>query len=120
MEVIFECETELGQCDQDRVCGHFDDAIGDWLALGHTSATQTSAKGVLRVEQRCYLRSAQQPEEIRAQSWIRPEFILEPALTSKSETTRFVQRLHETYVARARQELARQALILAPSAVAAG
>jgi hypothetical protein len=111
MKLIFECETELGQCDADRVNGHFGDDPGDWLAFGHTTAAMTSSKGMLRIEQRCYLRSSDRPEDIRSQAWIRPELLLEPALDCKAETMKQVQQLHEAFVQKAREELIEHSLI---------
>lgn len=106
MKLIFESETELGRCDGDRVNGHFGDDPGDWLAFAHTTAAVTRSKGVLRIEQRCYLRSTERPDDLRSQSWVKPEMTFEPMLGSKEETLRMVQAAHERFVRDAREEFA--------------
>lgn len=115
MKLIFECETELGQCDGDRVNGHFGDHTGDWVAFASTTAAATGAKGMLRIEQRCYLRSKQSPDDIRNQSWVKPEMNLEPLLGAKDETLETVQRLHDQYVDKARKEFIEQMIVPLPS-----
>ena len=114
MKLIFECETELGTCDADRVNGHFGDDPSGWLAFAHTTAALTRTNGVLRVEQRCYFRSTQRADEVRAQNWVKPEMTLEPVLSSKEETRRAVQALHDAYVNRARESFVEQSILMSP------
>lgn len=116
MKLIFECETELGPCDADRVNGHFGDDVGDWLAFALTTAAMTGAKGMLRIEQCCYLRSKQALDEIRNQNWVKPEMTLEPVVGSKDETLVTVQRLHDAFVQKSRKEFLDQLIIVVPSA----
>jgi hypothetical protein len=105
MKLIFECETELGLCDRDRVNGHFGDEFGDWIALAHTTAAMTGSKGLLRIEQRCYLRSLEAAEEVRTQSWVKPDVLLEPVVGSREEVLEQLKQGHEHFVERARQQL---------------
>ncbi len=115
MKIIFVCETELGRCDADRVLGHFGDEAGDWLAFACTTAAGSGPKTILRIEQRCYVRSALCPEDVRSQSWVKPEMTLEPTMSSTEETKEMVQRLHQAYVQRARMELMEQSIVVVPS-----
>jgi len=117
MKVIFECETELGRCDSDRVDGDVDADAGEWLAFAHTSAAMTGAQGMLRIEQHCYLRSTQDVD-VRNQNWVRPEMTLEPVLGSQAETLCRVQSLHRNYVQKARDEFLEASVLVAPSLVA--
>jgi hypothetical protein len=114
MKVIFECETELGRCDADRVNGHFGNDPGEWLAFAHTSATMTGPKGMLRIEQRCYLRSAERLDEVRAQNWVKPSMTLEPVLGSEADTET-VQELHESYAQKAQEEFMEASVVAVPS-----
>ncbi len=118
MKVIFECETELGKCDSDRVNGHFGDDPGDWVGFAFTTAAMTSATGMLRIEQRCYLRAVDRPDEVRSQNWVRPELTLEPVLASKVQTRQLVQELHESYVRKAWQSFVEQSVLSPPLGVA--
>jgi len=113
MKRIFECETELGPCDADRVNGHFGDDPSGWTALAYTMATATGGRAsMLRIEQRCYLRSTDRPEDVRPQSWVRPEMTLEPLLGSKHETTEMVQELHDQFVQKAKEEFLQQSILM--------
>ena len=111
MKLIFECETELGRCDVDRINGHFGEETDDWIAFALTTAAVTGAKGMLRIEQRCYLRSAGHFENLRSQGWVKPEMTLEPVSGLEEETLQTVQRLHEQFLQRARNELTEQSVI---------
>ncbi len=111
MKLIFENETELGRCDPDRVNGHFGDDPGGWIAMTHTSAAITHSNGMLRIEQRCYLRSTDRPEDVRSQSWVAPEMTFEPLLASKEKTARLVEQAHTRFVRHARGILAEQAIL---------
>lgn len=104
MKLIFESETELGRCDADRVNSRFGNDPGDWVAFAHTTAAMTSAKGMLRIEQRCYLRSAERPDDLRAQSWVKPAMAFEPMLSSKQHTIQMVQKAHDLFVRKSREE----------------
>ena len=112
MKQIFECETELGRCDADRVNGHFGEGPAGWMAFVHTTAAMTGSKGIVRIEQRCYLRSTEFDNELRPQNWVKPEIALEPVFGSTEDTTRMVRELHERYVEKARGEFVEQSLML--------
>jgi hypothetical protein len=113
MKLIFECETELGACDADRVNGHFGDDPGGWDAFAHTTA-MASAKGMLRVEQRCYFRSTLRADDVRAQNWVASEMTLEPVLSSKEDTMQLVQELHDRYVRNACERFVEQSILICP------
>jgi hypothetical protein len=110
MTLIFDCETELGRCDP-RLLGRFGCDMGEWSAFAHTSAAMTGPKGMLRIEQRCYLRSTID-EEMQEQPWIKPEVMLEPVICSKKETLHSVQKLHEEFVRKAHAEFCEHSLVL--------
>jgi hypothetical protein len=113
-KLIFEAETALGLCDPDRVNSHFGDHSGAWTAFANTTAILTGAKGVLRIEQRCYLRAKENPEDIRSQTWVPSEMTFEPVAAGKSETGEMVQALHDSFVEKARGQLKDQLLFNAP------
>src|SRR6476619_521802 len=115
MKLIFECETELGRCDADRVNGHFGNDPGDWLAFAHTTATLTGSKGMLRIEQHCYLRSTERSDDVRPQSWVKPEMTLEPGLDCEAEPRRMVHQRHANFVRTSREELMEQSIVVIPS-----
>jgi|GEM_PF-1279054 len=115
MKIIFECETEIGQCDYEPVGGHgFKYAEPDYSTVfAHTVASLngnkgTLNKGMLKIEQHCYLRHG---EELPDQPWIRPEIILEPALESKHAMMDFAKILHDQFVARIRHQIPEQYLV---------
>jgi hypothetical protein len=118
MKVIFDCETELGRCDADRVNGHFGDDPGGWNGFAYTTA-MVSPKGMLRVEQRCYFRSSVVLNDVRSQAWVAPEMTLEPVLGSDNETVQFVQELHDRYVRRAHRSFLEQSILILPASVEA-
>jgi hypothetical protein len=117
MKVIFERETELGRCDADRVDGYFGHHPGEWLAFAHTSAALSGSNRMLRIEQRCYLRSDEPLDDVCAQNWVSPEMTLEPVLGTDKETIRMVQDLHERYVQKAREQFLEASVLIAPSLV---
>ena len=118
MKLIFECETELGQCDPDRINGHFGEDVDEWLAFAHTTAALTGPRGLLRIEQRCYLRSSQRLGEIRSQNCVRPEMTLEPLLGSKEETLETVQQMHQQFAQKAQAEFLQESVVTVPSSIA--
>jgi hypothetical protein len=108
MDVIFESETEIGRCEPSRLSGLLEPS-GTWVIWGMTTANQLGAGHMLRIEQRCYLRSSEQPDDVRSQEVVRPELLLEPAPGTTQESRKFVEQLHRTFVARAREMLSKQA-----------
>jgi hypothetical protein len=110
MELIFDCETELGKCDS-HLLEKIGCDMGEWSAFAHTTAAMTGPRGMLRIEQRCYLRSML-TGEMQNQPWIKPEMTLDPVLCTKKETLRTVQKLHEQFVRTSRNEFCKQSLVL--------
>jgi hypothetical protein len=117
MKLIFECESELGRYEGDRLYGQIGADSGQWIALVHTSAATTSTNGMLRIEQRCYFRCADCPREVRPQPWVKPEMTLEPVLVCEKQTVEMVRSLHEQFLDNARQAFLEQSLVAAVPAV---
>ncbi len=108
MKVIFESETEVGKCSGDRVephRRHSDTACVTVLA--HTQACLNGQRGMLKIEQHCYLRRGQ---EIPDQPWIQPEITLEPGVDSKAQMIELAKNLHERFVDRVRLQFPEQLL----------
>lgn len=116
MKVVFESETEIGLCDPDRIDSDFGDAPGSWMIVGQTTVTMTSPTGMLRIEQSCYLRSWETPEDVRPQSWLRPDITFEPTLDCREDTDKLLGQLHERFIEQTRRELMQRSLILLPGA----
>lgn len=114
MKHLFESETALGRCDADRVNGHFGEDPGNWTAFAHTVVTMIGSRGMLRIEQRCYLRSIERPDDLRSQTWVRPEMTFEPMPGSKEETLGMLQKTHDAFVQRSRDAFIEQSLLEAP------
>jgi hypothetical protein len=109
MKVIFESETEIGKCDYTPEEAGASRYAGPELAalFAHTLAS-LNGKGLLKIEQHCYLR---QGEEISDQPWIKPEIILEPLVESTKDLTAMAARLHNRFVEQARQQMPEQYLV---------
>jgi hypothetical protein len=114
MKIVFESESEIGPCDPDRIDAEFGEHPGNWMIVGQTTAALTSPKGMLRIEQTCYLRSAESPEDVRPQSWLRAEITFEPNLGSVEESHELLVGLHERYIQQTRRELMDRSLLLLP------
>lgn len=117
MELIFESETEIGRCDPDRL-DHLvgpSAALSSWFLWAATTAARMGSSRMLRIEQRCYLRSPEQPNDIRSQEVVRPELLLEPALDSKHEDRQLVERLHAAFIHKARESLTEEAWLIEPA-----
>lgn len=110
MRTIFECETEIGRCDDDLLepGGSRYDCVEPWTIFAHTTAALNGSKRMLKIEQRCYLRRGL---EILDQPWVRSEMALEPVLGSEAETAANARCIHEQFVRNAREQLPHQALI---------
>jgi hypothetical protein len=120
MELIFESETEIGRCDLDRlndILGPGD--AGSWILCGTTTATRMGKSRMLRIEQRCYLRSLDQPNNVRSQEVVRPELLLEPALSSGQEDRLLVEQLHAGFVQKAREISTEKAWLIDPAVYSA-
>jgi len=109
MKVIFEAETEVGKCDyQAEEAGAFRYAEPDFAALLAYTQASVSGRGLLKIEQHCYLR---QGEEISEQPWIKPEINLEPLDESKEEMAKMAAAMHERFIERARRLLPERYLV---------
>ena len=120
MQVIFEQETELGRCDADRLSSQPGDWEGEWLAFALTTAAVTKSSGMLRIEQRCYLRPVAASDDLRNQNWVKPEMTLEPVPEGKATALEMVQRLHDDFVLRAHREFQEHSIVNATSTAPTG
>src|SRR4051812_5147037 len=100
---IFEGETEIGKCRcADEGGERWPFAEPDYARIfAHTTASLNGHRGMLRVEQQCYLRRG---GELPDQPWISPEVLLEPVLNSGDKLTELAKQLHERFILRIRQE----------------
>jgi hypothetical protein len=110
MKTIFESETEVGNCDYSAEENYgFRYAEPDSSVIcAHTVAVLNGHRGLLKIEQHCYLRHG---EEIRDQPWVCPEVTLEPALDSKEEMVELAAVMHEQFVERVRNRFQEQYLV---------
>jgi hypothetical protein len=110
MKIIFECETEIGKCDYEPVGSHgLRYAEPDLSTVyAHTQASLNGEKGMLKIEQHCFLRHG---EDLPDQPWVRPEIVLEPALESKHAMVDLAKAMHENFVTRVRKQIPEQYLV---------
>jgi hypothetical protein len=116
MKTIFECETELGKCDDHLVAdpGNYN-STEPWTIYALTTACVNGSKHMLKIEQRCYLRRG---PDLTDQPWIRSDMILEPIVGSQSDAATMVQALHQTFIRKAREQLPEHVLEPGPWQVA--
>ena len=105
MKTIFDCETEIGVRDQDWPRnGAMKNGEGDsWRIYAHTKASLTRAQGMLKIEQRCFVRLGQEVSEYPS---IKPDMLLEPADETEEQSVAMVERIHRDFSERARQQIA--------------
>ena len=105
MKTIFDCETEIGICEPDWA-PDADPRNGSgsdpWKVFIHTKAALTHAKGMMKVEHRCLVRSG---DEISDHPDVKPDMILEPAPDTEKETLVLAEQFHRTFIDRARQTI---------------
>ncbi len=109
MTTIFEQETEVGKCTYeppDSLAFKYAEPEFSFI-YAHTVATINGTRGILKIEQHCYLRHG---GEIPDQPWIKPEVILEPAGSSREEMAAFAQAQHEKFCERVRADFPNQYL----------
>ncbi|MFN7137998.1 MAG: hypothetical protein ACK4UN_01520 [Limisphaerales bacterium] len=110
MTKIFECETELGKCryeGEDAERWKF--AEPDYATIFvHTVASLNGHRGMLRVEQHCYLRRG---GELPDQPWIKPEVLLEPALGSRDQVIKMAEELHHRFIQRVHSQFPEEYLV---------
>ena len=110
MTTIFEQETEVGRCTYEP-----SDSLA-WRDGGselsticvHSIATVNGNRGLLKIEQHCYLRHG---GDIPDQPWIKPEVTLEPAFSSRSEMIEFAAQQHEKFCKRVQMEFPHEYLV---------
>ena len=117
MTHIFEAETELGRCDPDRIGSPVAEDDGQWLVIASTSANSTGARGLLRIEQRCFLRCVERPNEVRPQNCVSPQMSFEPVSASREETIQAVQQLHACFVLKSKDALSEESLLSASTGI---
>src|SRR5438477_12661449 len=104
MKTIFDCETEIGTCDPGWE-GNESPTNGTaeaWKIFAHTKAALTRVNGMLKIEQRCFLRQGQ---EVSDHPSVKPDMMLEPALESEEQSLALVEHAHRQFVCRARQQI---------------
>jgi hypothetical protein len=97
MTTIFERETEVGKCRCEAEDGErWRFAEPDYATIFvHTIASLNGYRGMLRVEQHCYLR---RDGELPDQPWVKPEVLLEPAMGSREFLVQMAKQSHERFV----------------------
>lgn len=109
MKTIFERETEVGRCAQDRCELHEPHYGGEEYSsvLVHTKGW-LSGHDLVRIEQHCFLRLGQ---EFPDQPWIKPVLILEAALESEEELVHRIEKMHSEFVERVQLQFPQQYLV---------
>lgn len=110
MTTIFEQETEVGRCTYeppDSLALKYGEPEYSTIFV-HSLATVNGHRGILKIEQHCYLRHG---GEIPDQPWIKPEVTLEAAMSSRQEMIEFAEVQHQKFCERVRQEFPNQYLL---------
>ena len=104
MKVIFESESEVGQCDYEAAApSSFRYADPDYaILIAHTQASLNGRSNLLRIEQFCYLRHG---EDAPDQEWVAPKLLLEPSPSSPEEMIALAKEMHRQYVEEARARM---------------
>src|SRR4051812_33881072 len=106
MKTIFDCETEIGDADPERWGWEGGDLpnveLLDGRIVAHTRADLNRARGILKLEQRVYIRAG---EHVLEQSWIAPEMVIESVEDDGESTLALAQQLHERFCDSARSRL---------------
>ena len=106
MKTIFDCETELGPADPESWGWEGGDLPNVELLNGrmvaHTRADLNRARGILKVEQRVYIRAG---DHVLEQDWIHPQMLIEPVEDCDDKTSELAQSLHDHFCVNARQRL---------------
>src|SRR5688500_7780389 len=110
MTTIFESETEVGKCRCDGQDGErWRFAEPDYATIFvHTMASLNGHRGMLRIEQHCYLRRC---GELPDQPWIKPEVLLEPAMGPRDKQIALAEQLHTRFIDRVREEFPEEYLV---------
>ena len=107
MITILDQESEIGKCafePEDSLAFRY--AAPDFsIIYAHTVATVNGSRGLLKIEQHCYLRHG---GEIPDQPWIKPEVLLDSAITTRQAMIEFAKNQHEKFCDRIRAEFPNQ------------
>jgi hypothetical protein len=106
MTTIFEQETEVGRCTYEPSFNLGETELS--TVCVHSIATVNGNRGLLKIEQHCYLRHG---GEIPDQPWIKPEVTLEPAMHSRAQMIQFATEQHEKFCDRVRMEFPHEYLV---------
>ncbi len=109
MKTLFDCETEVAKCDCGRIRHRpFNCCESDNAAVRvHTIASLTP-RGVLKIEQDCYLDNG---GELPEQSRVPRQIIWEAAPETEVAIRGLAKSLHEQFVAEARKRLPPEFLV---------
>lgn len=106
MKTILDCETEIGGADPERWGWEGGDLSNfellDGRVIACTRADLNRARGVLKVEQRVYIRAG---EHVLEQDWIHPEMLIEAVEGGDAKAMELARSLHENFCGNARQRL---------------
>ncbi|MBM3833068.1 MAG: hypothetical protein FJ403_07320 [Verrucomicrobia bacterium] len=104
MKVVFECETEVGKCEDALIedSSFAGESYEPWSVIAHTVALLNGSKHMLKIEQRCYLRRG---DQVLNQTWLKPEVIFEPMLGDSAEMESMARQVHSQFLAKARCEI---------------
>ena len=106
MKTILDRETEIGAADPERWGWEGGDLPNIELLNGrmmaHTRADLNRARGILKVEQRVYIRAG---EHVLEQDWIHPDMFIEPVEDGDDKAMQLAESLHENFCETARQRL---------------
>lgn len=112
MKTIFDAEREIGKFDADRLdweAGCFEmDHLHECDVVAHTRADLNHVRGILKIEQRCFMRAGGQ---IMEQPWIAPTFEIESVDGEESEAQALAQSYHNRFCEHARARLCEEALV---------
>lgn len=106
MKTIFDCETEIGRADPEAWGWEGGDLpnleLLDGRVVAHTRADLNHARGVLKLEQRVYIRAG---EHVLEQNWIQPEMLIESVEDDGESAFEMAERLHERFCDQARRQV---------------
>jgi hypothetical protein len=106
MKTILDRETEVGAADPERWGWEGGDLpnfeLLDGRMVAHTRADLNRARGILKVEQRVYIRAG---EHVLEQDWIHPQMLIEPVEDCDEKALELAQSLHDHFCETARQRL---------------
>src|SRR5687768_753701 len=105
MKTIFDCETEIGHADPEAWGWEGGDLpnleLLDGRVMAHTRADLNHARGILKLEQRVYIRAG---EHVLEQNWIQPDVLIE-SVDDDAAALQLAESLHERFCEQARQRV---------------